>query len=959
MTDKRPGDVEMAQKSKSIDHMGSVDIQYQRTASDFDEDEAVSGTTTDQDDYKTKDKNEQKEAEDNNVDHNDDGAHPGTIDKYRGTTVDHFLHEGHAKSDMIKFVGQTKYDQIDQDVKDIQHSIFAFDQFRSFSHVSLENINSVEKDEAGVESGQTNVKKNINLVEPKLVPTKSYEDAEKKASFSKMFLEANKDIKVGKLRQHDLGTLDYAGKFFVGYLIGFINNVLTIMFGIKMFQKLPMAIFAVAWESTTADDESLLPFNGADELLLSISGTLFIPTIILVIIVVSYATCIRGTISKYLQLQDKHKKARRKARQQNQSAAIGSGSGDSGGGGNDVGYKPLSSGGIAAEDVELRVRGGKKQQAAQIVDLKSNKTFTLSGRELDDLVDSVRDVAKAKNRFLQIIIFFQLLGGVCLFLGRFGMAISGTLETNTELWLICVGMGGFVVKMIASFIYLQIHLSNEAVDSLEYFKFLIVFYGFSLTEQFTIGLMGHVFLQSWGNFVDVSWRGSTHWISFLSLAVYALCAFITFVTDWSISVYKHTKLQIASEPYRLRYGKEKKRMKCAKFWGPCCTQCCCIGGQVCGELCSKCWTWYDNYQEKQERERQQHQTIAEVNAKSNSNKETATETETEIRNRKGQNKNNNNIKRKTSDDDLEPLRYDETTLSRLSSEVWIHLNSDILRGKGCLKVCRLREKYDWKGDDDDDDDENEDNSELNCCGGLGCRCFQWYKYCQWCKCCKTCFNGIFDVTATTSVVTTLFLMIDFLGSPVSMFRRGYTSTRADHNVVNALLAVMMIMWFGGMLFISKLVRWSLKSVIGFVGFRIVYGIFLVLPLYLYVGERFETRSEMTKEDPDNLKFQEYSVGVTMILSPVLLINLCVGMMRMLIMPHLSLILGLTVGTIISIGLKVGGLAALAILAERRGAFSQGLSLFLFLQICFAFLPMAIKIWINRGCKEDWKDFLRR
>ena len=303
-----------------------------------------------------------------------------------------------------------------------------------------------------------------------------------------------------------------AGKFFVEYLIGFINNVLTIMFSIKMFQKLPMAIFAVAWESTTADDESLLPFNGADELLLSISGTLFIPTIILIIIVVSYATCIRGTISKYLQLQDKHKKARRKVRQQKESAAaIGSGDGDSGGADSGGDYKPL-------------------------------------------------------------------------------------------------------------------------------------------------------------------------------------------------------------------------------------------------------------------------------------------------------------------------------------------------------------------------------------------------------------------VTATTSVVITLFLMIDFLGSPVSMFRRGYTSTRADHNVVNALLAVMMIMWFGGMLFISKLVRWSLKSVIGFVGFRIVYGIFLVLPLYLYVGERFETRSEMTKEDPDNLKFQEYSVGVIMIL--------CVGMMIMLIMPHLSSILGLTVGTIISIGFKVGGLAALAILAESSRAFSK-------------------------------------
>ena len=152
-----------------------------------------------------------------------------------------------------------------------------------------------------------------------------------------------------------------------------------------------------------------------------------------------------------------------------------------------------------------------------------------------------------------------------------------------------------------------------------------------------------------------------------------------------------------------------------------------------------------------------------------------------------------------------------------------------------------------------------------------------------------------------------------------------------------------------MLFISQLVRMTVKHVLPFWIFRILWSFALVLPLIIYVNDRFNTRAKMQAENMSILLFVQICVGITMIFSPILLINLAVGIMRMLIMPHLSLIFGLTIGTIISIIVKVGGLVALGILAEDYGAFSQGLSIFLTLQCALAFVPMAMKILINRTC----------
>lgn len=257
------------------------------------------------------------------------------------------------------------------------------------------------------------------------------------------------------------------------YLMKFINSTLTVMFGIKMIEKLPLQIFAVDWESTDPTNENyLIEFNGADEILFTLIGAFFVPSIILMIIASIYACGTSQSTSDYVNL---------------------------------------------IEEFKLKNNENEKAHSHHLLVKQASMEISRDDENYQRLIDQVSKIAGEKHDFLKIIIVFSLFSTICLFSGRFGVVISGVLSTNTELWLVCFGFSGFLMKLISVFVQTQMYLADQAIRSKDYFQSLAVYSGFNIAQLLTMGLLSHALLQAFGNFVDISWRGDSAW--YVSLCV--------------------------------------------------------------------------------------------------------------------------------------------------------------------------------------------------------------------------------------------------------------------------------------------------------------------------------------------------------------------------------------------------------------------------------------------------------
>ena len=200
-----------------------------------------------------------------------------------------------------------------------------------------------------------------------------------------------------------------------------------------------------------------------------------------------------------------------------------------------------------------------------------------------------------------------------------------------------------------------------------------------------------------------------------------------------------------------------------------------------------------------------------------------------------------------------------------------------------------------------------------------------------------------DITTNIAVIATIFLVVQFPASPVSLYRRSFNETRQMDGTINGLLLAMLVSMFITALLLQRIVNLATDHVFSFLMFRFIWTFCLVYPFFLHQNKRSETKGELIVEDESILRFSQICTAVVMITSPILIANINIAMAKMLTMPHTHLIIGLTIGTLIVSGIKVAGIALSV-------PFSVELGSFMILHCLCAFVPMFISICVKRIVK---------
>ena len=176
------------------------------------------------------------------------------------------------------------------------------------------------------------------------------------------------------------------------------------------------------------------------------------------------------------------------------------------------------------------------------------------------------NILESETKFLKFIIVLEFLGSLNLFLGRLSMSInymdSQTFGFNSFIkifadWSLifnALGFSGFILKIMCLFVRLQIRTANEAVN-LRHFKFLCYYHSFNITHVIVCAVFLNVTLQSFGNFVDISWKGEYSWVGYLLSFVYFFVSCTTFCFAWGHSSHDKTKIDTNS----------RKQMVCHKI----------------------------------------------------------------------------------------------------------------------------------------------------------------------------------------------------------------------------------------------------------------------------------------------------------------------------------------------------------------------------------------------------------
>ena len=205
-----------------------------------------------------------------------------------------------------------------------------------------------------------------------------------------------------------------------------------------------------------------------------------------------------------------------------------------------------------------------------------------------------------------------------------------------------------------------------------------------------------------------------------------------------------------------------------------------------------------------------------------------------------------------------------------------------------------------------------------------------------------------QILTNISVLSTLFLIVQFPASPVSLYRRCFTDTRQQNPFINLFLISMLISTFFVMFLTQKVVQHATSHVFLFTSIRIIWTFCLVFPYYINQIDRNETKSQLIVENETILFISQICTFILMILSPILFTNINIAIAKMLVMPHLHLLIGLSIGIILVSMLKVMGIVFGA------KPFSIQLGNFLVFQCFTAFFPMTFYLFVKKIVKKATK-----
>ena len=235
-----------------------------------------------------------------------------------------------------------------------------------------------------------------------------------------------------------------------------LTDVISVLFGIKMFQLLPFHLFAFGIDVATdrgknEDDIPYIVTEGVTGFLAPALIVFTIPLIVVVLIIVISSNRMSYNVQDYLRVINS---AENIQPQNSSSSGVDSSldmADESQAGQNDFPDKS------ELPDPEYVTIINSNQEKIKI---------STTSKVYKELMDDMSEIRSSRNFFLEAVIVLKCISSFCLLFARLWMFIDiyANVDTSWDFAMANVVICGFLIRIMTGFIQAQISLSEKSID---------------------------------------------------------------------------------------------------------------------------------------------------------------------------------------------------------------------------------------------------------------------------------------------------------------------------------------------------------------------------------------------------------------------------------------------------------------------------------------------------------------